>query len=269
MKSLEFITVDEERRKQVDQPVTEQERSELRSLLGSLQWLCQQSRIDITVAVNKTAQRITSATVRDLLNCNAIAKRVLETPTLGIVINRGNFDFKNYMVVSFADAAFASGGDVKSQCGELTVVCQKRHVPLISKGRYDLCSVISWKSATIKRVVRSTLAAEGYAVSEAAEQSILLKQVLAECLKPPGVRLSEVERAANADINTVYTDSGSLSDTVLKDTGRCADKRFKIVVAMLRQAFERDRAQLKWADTKQMLADGLTKILTPLWRSWI
>ena len=143
------------------------------------------------------------------------------------------------------------------------MVCQKQHAPLISKGRYDLCSVLSWRSATIKRVVRSTLAAEGYAISEAAEQAQLLKQVLEECQRPPGVRLAEVEKSADADVNIVYTDSGFQAGTVNKDSGRCADKRFKIVVSMLRQTFEPGKSQLKWVSTKQMLADGLTKCLNP------
>ena len=75
-----------------------------------------------------------------------------------------------------------------------------------------------------------------------------MKQVLMECQRPPGVRLAEVEKAADADINIVYSDSGSLVNTVTKDSGRCADKRFKIVVAMLREAFDPKKAQLKWVN---------------------
>ena len=120
VKLVELITVDPSRKRQLDQPVPEQERSELRSLLGPLQWLCQQTRLDITVAVNKIAQRFTTAVVKDLLDCNAIAKRVLEPRDLGLTINRGTFDFKNYIVISFGDAAFASGDGVQPQCGEIT-----------------------------------------------------------------------------------------------------------------------------------------------------
>ena len=35
------------------------------------------------------------------------------------------------------------------------------------------------------------------------------------------------------------------------------------MVAMLREAFDPKKAQLKWVNTKQMLADGLTKALNP------
>ena len=94
VRSVELISVSPERKKQPTAAVSEEERSEMRSLLGSLQWLCQQTRVDIAVSVNKMAQRITKATVRDLLECNAIGKRVLETPDLGITLPRGVFDAK-------------------------------------------------------------------------------------------------------------------------------------------------------------------------------
>ena len=130
----------------------------------------------------------------DLIDCNAIGKRAQQTPDLGLVINRGVFDFSNYAVVTFGGAAFATSDNVKSQCGDITVLCKPEHVTQVCKGRYDLCVPVSWRSATIKRVVRSTLAAEGYAVSEATEQTEWLKQVLEEVQQPPGVRLGVVEK---------------------------------------------------------------------------
>ena len=115
----------------------------------------------------------------------------------------------------------------------------------------------------MKRVVRSTLAAEGYAVSEAAEQTEWVKQVLEEVQQPAGTRLGVVEKLAESRKSVVYTDSGSLTDTIAKDAGKVADRRFRIVVAMLRQMFEGGRSLLRWCNTKEQLADGLTKMLNP------
>ena len=52
-----------------------------------------------------------------------------------------------------------------------------------------------------------------------------------------------------------------LADTVAKDTSANADRRFKLVVAMLRQTFSSTKLRLQWCNTLQMLADGLTKVL--------
>ena len=193
--------------------------------------------MDITVAVNKCAQRITKATVRDLQECNAIGRRVQETPSLGLILKRGIFDFENYVLVTFGDASFANAESVRSQCGEVVVACRPEHIPQILQGRYDLCTLISWRSATIKRVVRSTLAAEGYAISEAAEQAEWIKQVMEEQQHPHGTRQSLIEKKAELRKSVVYTDNDSLSDTVERDAGKVADRRFRIVVAMLRQMF--------------------------------
>ena len=262
-RSIELIPVSAERKKNLDSPVTEEERHEMRSILGILQWLSGQTRPDIAVATNKCAQRITKAVVKDLIDCNTIGKQVLETPDLGLTINRGVFDMHNYMVLCFGDAAFANAETVKSQCGEIAMVCRKEHLDSIIDGRYDLAVLLSWRSATIKRVVRSTLAAEGYAISEAAELAEWLKQVLEEMQIPGRIDPRIVEEKAEKRLSVVCTDSDSLESTVGKDAGSVADRRFRIVVAMLRQTFSSPSRMLKWVNTKQMLGDGLTKALCP------
>ncbi len=60
----------------------------------------------------------------------------------------------------------------------------------------------------------------------------------------------------------VVTDSQNLADTVHSDAGSTNDKRFRIVVAMLREGFTPAKeSALKWENTHKMLADGLTKNL--------
>ena len=96
-------------------------------------------------------------------------------------------------------------------------------------------------------------------MSEAVEQVELVKQVLTEMASPPGTKLKVVEKQAEKKFGTIFTGSGSLSDTVSKDASRCADKRFRIVVAMLRQMFTPAAMWPKWWNTKSVLAGGLTK----------
>ena len=152
---------------------------------------------------------------------------------------------------------------MKSQCGEVALVCKPQHVTQVMDGRYDLAVLVSWKSGTVKRVVRSTLAAEGYAISEAGELTVWLTQCLTELHMPPGTDLKMIEQIASTHKTFVFTDSGSLSETVKKDAGMVADRRFRIVVAQLKQMFAKSGMSLVWCNSQQMLADGLTKVLTP------
>jgi len=79
---------------------------------------------------------------------------------------------------------------------------------------------------------------------------------------PHGTTLPRVEVFARVRPFITCTDSNNLSDTVTSDAGRTQDKRLPIVVAALREAVEEpDNSRSWWVRTKQMLADGLTKVL--------
>ena len=95
-------------------------------------------------------------------------------------------------MVSFGDASFASAENEKSQAGEVLLATRPQDIQKIRDGAYDKCVLLSFRTATIKRVVRSTLASEGYAVSEAAELLEWTRYVIAEMLMPPDTELAQV-----------------------------------------------------------------------------
>ena len=81
-------------------------------------------------------------------------------------------------LVTYGDASFASMEGSKSQCG---VIVFLTHEPWrFPHGEFQLGHLVHWTSSTIKRVVRSTLAAEAYSVPEAVEEAQWLRSVLAE-----------------------------------------------------------------------------------------
>ena len=98
-------------------------------------------------------------------------------------------------------------------------------------------------------------------MSEAAELLEWTRYVIAEMMLPIDKELAEVQKYAESITSVVFTDSHGLADTVAKDTSANTDRRFKMVVAMLRQTFGGAKLKLQWCNTLQMLADGLTKIL--------
>ena len=91
-----------------------------------------------------------------------------------------------------------------------------------------------WISATVKRVVRSTLPAAAYGVSEAAETRELLRRLIENLLSADG-NLNKVENSALRRPLHVVTDNLNLCLAVLRDKSSTADKRLPSVVAMLRQ----------------------------------
>ena len=92
----------------------------------------------------------------------------------------------------------------------------------------------------MKRVVRSTLAAEAYSVSEAVEESQWLRSVLAEMWPsvpsslPRSLRTVEMDSLRRPIVT--LSDSFNLCQAVKSDKGTGSDKRLRIVTAMLRQS---------------------------------
>ena len=116
---------------------------------------------------------------------------------------------------------------------------------------------------TIKRVCRSTLAAESNAVVEALESAEWLRALLYETLfreaTPRNLRRG-MRDTSWVIPSRVYSDSRSLIDVIYKDTGYPVDKRVRIVVAQLRQSAQDPGVSSSWVDTKLQPSDGPTKV---------
>ena len=115
-------------------------------------------------------------------------------------------------------------------------------------------------------MVRSTLAAETYSVSETVEEAQSLRSVPAEmwpsvpCFLPRSLRTVGVDSLRRQIVT--LPDPFNLCQAVKADKGTGSDKRLRIVTAMLRQVFcWAQGATLALVTTATMLTDGLTKAL--------
>ena len=177
---------------------------------------------------------------------------------------RGVVNVSSAQLVTYGDASFENMEGSRSQCG---VIVFLTHEPRrFWHGESQLGHVFYWTSSTIKRVVRSTLAAEAYSVSEAVEEAQWLRSVLAE--KWPSVpstlprSLKTVEMVSLRRPIVTLSDSFNLCQAVKSDKGTGSDKRLLIVTAMLRQVLcGAQGATLAFVTTVSMLADALTKAL--------
>ena len=154
------------------------EHREYRRLLGKLQWLQLQSRPDLSYEVNRAAQSSSAPTVADARALNAISLKAQRSSETTLRCPSGVINVSSAQLVTYGDASFANVEGSKSQCG---VIVFLTHEPRrFWHGEFQLGHLVYWTSSTIKRVVRSTLAAEAYSVSEAVEEAQWLRSVLAE-----------------------------------------------------------------------------------------
>ena len=208
--SLECMSIDLAGRT-LESPLTNAEITGYRSVLRQLLWLGQQSRPDLCVGVSLAAQRLSKATLSDVKTLNKLVEQSKSTAEKGIVIPCGVVNLETCSVACYGDAGFANAEHEKSQCG---LVCCLTHSPeLLKTGRFDLSTIISMQSSTIKRVVRSTLAAEGYAVSEGLESAQWFRHLLIDAHMDRS-SLKNVEKESLKRPAIVFTDSDSLAKTV-------------------------------------------------------
>jgi hypothetical protein len=136
----------------------------------------------------------------------------------------------------FTDAAFANTLDLHSQIDY--VICLTNDDVNVN--------LIHWSSIKCKRVIRSVLAAELYAMINDFDVEAIIKSI--------------IERMLHISLSLILlTDSKSLYDCLVKlDT--IAKKRLMIDLMCLRQSYERRKiAEIRWIDEDSNSADAMTK----------
>ena len=80
LSTMSEIELSKERALQPNSCVTEKERTELRALLGGLQWLVTQTRVDGSIDTNLLQSDVTVATAETLLAANKILRKLRQGP---------------------------------------------------------------------------------------------------------------------------------------------------------------------------------------------
>ena len=232
---IQPIVIDPTRSRNNNWEIIDAERSQLRSACGQLLWAATQTRPDVSYAACIAGNALTKGTVADLKFVNKTIKYMKANP-LSLRYNKVQLNMS--MIVVFCDASFGNLKDGSSQGG---------HIVFITARDGNSC-ILTWQSKKIRRVCKSTLAAESWAMVEALESAELLMAQLKEM----GIV------ALDSTKLICLTDCKSLHDAV-HTTNTLEDKGLRIPVACLRQRVENEEIRVRWVSTKLQLADPFTK----------
>ena len=165
---------------------------------------------------------------------NKALKHLMDTKELGL--NFVKLDMESLSFGVFIDAAFANHPDMRSQLGFVTVLMDKNFN----------ANIVHYGSSKSKRVTRSVLSAELYAMMYGFDTSSVILHTLRSFLgKSIPLRL--------------YTDSKCLFDSLTR-LNSTTEKRLLIDLSLLREAYElREITEVLWIPGKQNPADGMTK----------
>ena len=230
--SIKQIEISAEDSKEPLKLLNEKQVSLLRGIVGQLNWLAGISRPEISFQVSELSSRVKISTISDLKSANKVVKFVKMNPSYIIFPKlRGPLTLK-----VFVDASFANLHDGGSQGGNIIFLCDGNN-----------SSPILWNSSRIKRIARSTLAAETHACSDSCDAASYLSFLLKEML--PTNEKMPIE---------VYTDCKSLFDNAFT-SNQVSERNLRVHIASIREFIGSEEVTLVRIPSEHQLADILTK----------
>ena len=254
LQSMTEVTLETKRQKELTSPVTEHERSELRALLGGLQWLVTQSRPDCAVDVNLIQSEITIATVQTLLTANKILRKLRAHGTSKLFTRKIEGEVQ---AIAWSDASWANRRDAHSTGGYIIGLTSDK----LMKGERTHVSVVSWGTNKLKRVAKSSLAAEVQAMSIAEDELHLVRGAWAE-FNGLVLNLDAPDETIRTVPGVVVIDAKSIYDTLTSQNQplQLQEKRTAIELLAYLRNTEENGTQTRWVHGGANLADSLTKL---------
>ena len=137
--------------------------------MGQLNWITNTTRPDISYEVCEVATVQSKAKISDIVQANKILRQAKNNK---LQIKFPKLDIPSMKLAVYHDASYANLHDGGSQGG---------YIIFLYDDQFNCCP-ISWSSKRIKRVVRSTLAAETLSAVESLECGYLVSNIVSEIL---------------------------------------------------------------------------------------
>ena len=240
-------------------PATPEEVEQLRAVLGAAQWRVVQSAPQHGARLSQLQSRITRADGQTLAEANKLVREIYNTRMVSPKTQDLDCNPEEVEFVCWTDAALANRVDLGSTGGFLVAATS----PDLRKGRRAKINMISWKSFKLRRVARSSLAAEVQAFSEGEEELMYCRLEWAEML---GMMLDPLhpEDLLSRVNGTMVTDAKSLYDAVQKGLVNTSglgltEKYSSLELLSVMERLERGQTETRWVDSHAQLADALTK----------
>ena len=252
---LNEIPISAFRKTQLDRPVTSLESKQLRAALGALSWRATQTCPWISASVSVLQGAQTQAMVSDLLATNKLIRAQRQACEEPLIFSH---EIKRPVLITYTDASWACRRDGSSQGGQLSVIADASTLD----GARVPFSPLAWQSRRLPRVARSSTSAEVQMLSGATDTHEFLKQMALEWFNPDEILLKDADAAMRSMPSVMILDSKNLYDAMarIETSGlHLEEKRTAIDVLSIRERSRHAGFVVKWVDSDQQLADGLSK----------
>lgn len=174
---LEQVDIENIPGRKDNEKATENEISQLRALLGGIQWRVHQTAPQHGAQLSLLQSSMSSASVDILRQANKLAREVFAQRHVPLkVVDLEVNDPKDVVFIGWSDAALGNRPNGQSTGG--FVIGATR--PEMLQGKLSPVNIVAWKSGKLNRVARSSLAAEVQAFSETEEELMFIRAQWAE-----------------------------------------------------------------------------------------
>ena len=254
MNDFEGISLDPKRENQQGQ-VTEWERTQLRALIGGLQWRAQQSGPDVAAAVNMLASTITTATVATLREANLVLKRAKSRAKNKLIIHPHQ-EREPLVVATWTDAAHANRPDGGSTGGLFVGIAPAR----LMQGAECNVSAIYWRSHKLRRVCKSSGAAEAQALGNGEDENAFVRASWLEITTGEDI-LGNIDEQIKKVPGVMITDSKNCFDSQRSESSCLGQSEKRVGLELLAYKLQTEACgtETRWVHGDAQLANSLTK----------
>ena len=238
-----------------DDYMTPSETTQLRGLLGSLQWPSVQSQPHLQCSTSLLAGQVSAGLVKSIQDANRLLKFAKLNADVALCYER-LCEVQDLRLVTMVDAAFGIRRDGSSQGGYLTMLVSKS----VFDGTEGAYHIIDWRSSKLPRVTRSSLGAEAQSASQACDNMDFVCRFYQHLLEP-NEPLANILHKPSPLEPTLITDAKALYDSYYRESlsSGLTDKRTGLEIKVLREGLESLGGRLKWISSERQYADSLTK----------
>lgn len=236
--NIKNVTIDPKRASENNEPLNEREQTLFRQIIGQLNWAVQGSRPDMAFDMIAMSTKLKQGKVGDLVRA---IKKICRLKDIRSYMTFPELDkMKELKMVVFTDASLGNINEGTGSTGAFIIWVMDKT---------GNCCPIAWNAHKIKRVVRSTLAAEMLSLEEGLEASVYYRQMLEDIL---GIKSKSIQIEA-------YVDNKSVIEAILS-TRMVEDKRLRVDVAAIQELLKlHDINRIQWVPGHLQLANVMTK----------
>ena len=255
MQNMREIPISPQRRSQRKEATSEQEKTQLRGLLGALSWHANQVGFRYSAYVSLGLSEVPQSTVEALMSANQLLHKMRDAAKEPMLIHRVG-DPEEVALTAWTDASNQNRHDGSSTGGVFIGATHQS----IGDGAMCAVSPIFWSSSKLQRVCRSPGSAEARAAIDGEDALWLLRYQWSEwlgrkpSLRDPDPMIRRVPGLLVTDSRNVYD---RMQQPYISPTGE--QKRVDLELLVLKESQLRTALDIRWVNAQAMLANSLTK----------